>query len=196
MDMGDLADVWPGLRHADRSSDPVRRLDVGDAEHVFRIGICLVEQEVGAPVRQNGQHRELLSHRPERRAVSAGDDAGEQVDLGVELHPPQLFDIGVGAGRLVRGDRLDLALAEEAALGVDLLRCHRVALERRLAEHRRGARQEGHVADLERRIGNLALCGFLGCLEDPGAANQTGAGDSRSSDGHAQCVEKATTTCG
>ncbi len=63
MDMGDLADVWPGLCHADGSRDPVRRLNVGDAEHVFRIGIRLVEQEVGAPVRQNGQHRELLSHR-------------------------------------------------------------------------------------------------------------------------------------
>ena len=38
--------------------------------------------------------------------------------------------------------------------------------------------------------------GFLGRLEDPGAADQTGAGDSRPADGHAQCVEKATTTCG
>ena len=71
--------------------------------------------------------------------------------------PAKLFDVGVGAGVLVRRDGLDLALAENAALRVDLLGGQDVALERGLAEHRGGAGEEGHVADLERRGGNISL---------------------------------------
>ena len=59
---------------------------------------------------------EFLGHRAQRRTVAARDDAGEQVDLAFELHAPELFDIGVGTGCFVRGDGLDLALAEETAL--------------------------------------------------------------------------------
>ena len=148
MQMRDLADMRPGLRRADRRRDAVRRLDVGEAEGVFRIGNGLVEQEVGAAVHEHGQQREFLGHRAERRGVAARDDAGEQVDLAFELHPPQFFDVGVGAGGFVGGDGLDLALAQESALGIDLLGRHGVALQRRITEHRGGAGEEGHVAGL------------------------------------------------
>ena len=87
-------------------------------------------------------------------------------------------------------------LPREPALGVDLVRRHGMALERGFAEHRPGAGQQRHVAYLEWRIGNPALRRFLGRLEDLSAANHTGAGESRPADGHAQAVEKATTTCG
>ena len=196
MDVGYLAHIWPGLRHSDSCSDPVGRLDVGDPKNEFRVGDGFVEQEVGAPVGEDRQERKLLGHWPERRRIGAGDDAGEQVNIGVELHPPQFFDIGVGTGCLVCGDRLDLALTEQPALGVDLLRRHRMALERRLAEHRSGAGQERHMANLVWRVGNAALRGFLLRLEDTGATNHAGAGESRPANSHAQTVEKATTTCG
>ena len=57
---------------------------------------------------------------------------------------------------------LDLALAEDAALRVDLLGGQDVALERGLAEHRGGAGEEGHVTELEGRGRDVALrCGGL-----------------------------------
>jgi hypothetical protein len=139
--------------------------------------------------------RELFGYGAERRRVSAGDNAGEQVDLGVEFHPPQLFDIGVGAGSLVRGDRLDLALAEEPPWALissaaimwplsDGSPSTAVALVRKV------------MRPTLNGVSGSALRGFLGRLEDPGAANHTGAGDPRPADGHAQCVEKPATTCG
>src|SRR5262249_19694758 len=48
-----------------------------------------------------------------------------------------------------------LALAENAALRVDLFGGERVSLERRLAEHGGRPGQERHVAEAERRIGNF-----------------------------------------
>jgi hypothetical protein len=156
----------------------------------------LVEEEVGAAVGEDRQHLELLGHRAERRGVGAGNDAGEEVDLAVELHAPEFFDVGVGPGGLVCGDGLDLALAEEPALGVDLLGRHRVALQRRLAQHRGGAREKGHMADLEGRVGDLPLGGLRGRLDDPRAADQTGRRQSGAADRHAQTVEKTATTGG
>src|SRR5262249_61291428 len=93
------------------------------------------------------------------RAVAARDHAGEQVDVALELHAPKLFDVGVGAGRLVGGDGLDLALAEQSTLGVDLFRRHDVALVRRLAEHSRRAGEERHVTGTEGGIRNPAFGG-------------------------------------
>ena len=106
---------------------------------------------------------ELLGHRSQRRRVAARDDAGEHVDLLGELHAAKLFHVGVGAGILVRREGLDLALAENTALRVDLLGGQEVALERGLTEHRAGAGEEGHVTELERRGGNISL-GWLGDL--------------------------------
>ena len=102
MQMGDLARLRPGLRGADRRRDAVRRLDVGEAEGVFRLRNGLVEQEVGAAVDEDRQQAHFLGHRTERRRVAARNDAGEQVDLALELHAAKLFDVGVGAGLLRR----------------------------------------------------------------------------------------------
>src|SRR6267143_3929967 len=96
-------------------------------------------------------------HGSERRSVAARRDAREEVDLLRRLHPAQLLDVGVGAGVLVRLDRLDLALPEETALGVDLLRGEDVPLVHGLAQDGGGARVEGHVADLVGRGRNRAL---------------------------------------
>ena len=113
---------------------------------------------------------------PSAGRVAARDDAGEEVDLALELHAPKLFDVGVGAGGLVGGDGLDLALAREAALGVDLLGRQDVALERRLAEHRGRAGQEGHVPGLVGRIRNLALGRLGGGLHQLRSGDQAGTG--------------------
>src|SRR4030095_13342747 len=103
----------PGRAAAERRGYAVRRLDIGHAERVFRLRDGLVEQEVGAAVDEDRQQAQLLGHRAERRRVAARDDAGEQIDLALELHAPKLFDVAVGAGGFVGGDGLDLALAEE-----------------------------------------------------------------------------------
>jgi len=46
------------------------------------------------------------------------------------------------------------------------------------------------VADLEWRIGDPALRGFLSRLENPSAADQTGTGESRPADSHASVLRK------
>ncbi len=193
MDVRDLANVRPGLRHAHRGRDPVGRLDVGDTEYVLRIGIRLVEQEVGASVGEDRQHAKLFGHGAERRRVAARYDAGEQVDLGIELHPPQLFDVGIGAGRFVGDDGLDLALAQESALGVDLLGGHGVSLERRFTQDCRGAGEEGHVTDLERGVRNPSFCGFYGA-DQLRARDQAGAREAGPADRYAKGTEKIPTT--
>src|SRR5262249_12676400 len=127
----------------------------------------------------------------------ARSHAGEQVDLALELHTPQLFDVGVGAGGLVGGDGLDLALAEQSALGVDLLRRHDVALVRRLAEHSRRAGEERHVTGTIGGIRNLAF-GRLGRgLPQLRAGNEAGTGKAGPADGDAERAEKLTSIdCG
>ena len=180
----------PGLRGADRAGDAVRRLDVGDAEDVVRVRHRLVEQEVGAAVDEDREQLELLGDRAERGRVAARDDAGEEVDLLGELHAAKLLDVGVGAGGLVGLERLDLALAEQAALGVDLLGGEHVALVRRLAQHRGGAGEERHVAGLVGRAGNVALWRFGRGLDQLRSGNQAGAGEAGSADRHAERAEK------
>ena len=130
---------------------------------------------------------------PSAGRVAAGDDAGEEVDLAFELHAPELFDVGVGAGRLVGGDGLDLALAEEPALGIDLFGREDVALVRRLAEHGGGAGEECHVPGLVGRIRNLAL-GRLGRrLEHRRSGHQPGARKPGPADRHAERAEEIAT---
>ena len=116
LDGADALGFGPCLRRADRRGNAVSRLDVGHAEDVFRLGHCLVEQEVGAAVVEHRQYAKLLSDRAEGWRVAAGNDAGKQVDILGELHAAKLFDVGVGTRRFVGEDRLDLALAEEARL--------------------------------------------------------------------------------
>src|SRR2546429_2378582 len=70
---------------------------------------------------------------------------------------------GVGAGRFVRGDGLDLALAEETAGSIDLLSGERVALERRRTQHGAGPREDRDVAEPDGLVGNPAL-GLVGGL--------------------------------
>ena len=196
MDVGDLLGRGPGLGDGEGAGDAVGRLDVRDAEDVVRVRHRLVEEEVRAAVHEDGEHLELFRHRAEGRGVAARGDAREEIDLLGELHAAELFDVGVRAGVLVRLDRLDLALAEETALGVDLLRGEDVALVHGLAEDGRRARVEGHVADLVGRIRNLALGLGLGF----GVPDQAGSSDERSGDGrggraggHAELGQEVTT---
>src|SRR5262249_21360938 len=128
-----------------------------------------------------------------RRRVAARDDAGEEVDLAFELHAPKLFDVAVGAGGLVGGDGLDLALAQEAALGVDLLGLQRVTLERRLAEHRGRAGEASHVTRLVRGIWNLALGRLGGRLDQMWCGDQAGARETGPADRHSERAEKFST---
>ena len=193
--MGDLAGLRPSLRRADRRGDAIRRLNVGEAEGVFRLRHGDVEQEVGAAVHEHGQQREFLGHRTKRGGIAARDDAGKKVDLAFEFHAPQLFDIGVGAGGFVRGDGLDLALAEKTALSVDFLGGHDVALQGRIAEHRGRTGEEGHVAGLVRRVGNFALGGLVRGF-DRLRRHHAGSGNAGAADGYAECAEKFTTING
>ena len=157
LDRGNPLGLRPGLGRADRGRDAVCRLDVGHAEHVFRIRHRLVEKEVGATVVEHRQHAELLGDRTERRRVAAGDDAGKQVDLLGELHAAKLFDVGVGTRRLVGKDGLDLALAQESTFGVDFLGREHVPLPPGFAQQIGGAGQERDVAGLEWPVRDVAF---------------------------------------
>ena len=61
--MRDLADTGPCLGGANRRGDAVGRLDVSDAEQVFRIGHRLVEEEIGAAVGKDRQEVQLFGDR-------------------------------------------------------------------------------------------------------------------------------------
>ena len=163
MDVRDLLDVGPGHGHAQGAGRSVGRLDVGDAEDVARVGDRLVEEEVGAAVDEDGEQLQLLRHGTQRGRIAAGGDPHEHVDLLGELEAAHLLGVGVGPGRLVGLEDLDLPLAEKAALLVDLVGSQQVALVHRLAEDRAGAGEEGHVADLERLVRDGALR-FLLCV--------------------------------
>src|SRR6516225_6678648 len=112
--MWEAKSVVPSLGNGQRAGDAIRRLDVGDAEDVVRVGHRLVKEEVGASVDEDGKDLELLGHRAEGGRVAAGGDARKEVDLLRRLHAAKFFDVGVGARVLVGLDRLDLALAEQA----------------------------------------------------------------------------------
>ena len=196
VDVGDPPDLGPRHGRGDRARHAVRRLHVGDAEDVVGIRHGLVEEEVGAAVDEDREELELLGHRPERGRVAARDDAGEEVDLLAELHPPHFLDVGVGAGVLVGLERLDLPLPQETALGIDLVGGEHVALVRGLAEHGGGAGEEGHVADLVGRVRHLARVLHLGFR--PVHAGQHGQARRRSRGGgrdrHAQLAQEIAAT--
>ena len=157
VDVGDLRDLRPRRRGRQRRHDAVGRLDVGHPEHVMRVRHGLLEQEIGAAVVEQREDFQLLGHRTQRRRVAARDDAGEAVDVLRQLHATQFLDVGVGPGRLVGLERLDLALAEQAALGIDLVGGEHVALVGGLAQHRRRAGEERHVTHLVRLVRDGAL---------------------------------------
>src|SRR5262249_24782968 len=186
----DLAHMRPRLRGTEGRRDPVRRLDVGDAEYVFRIGIGHIEHEVSAAVGEYRQHAEFLGDRGKRGRVAARNHAGEEIELALEVHGPKLFDIGVGAGGLVGGNSLDLALAEQSALGIDLFRRQHVSLVRGLAEHGRRAGEERHVAGAEGRVWNLAFGRIRGSFDPLRSGHQSGTGETGPADGDAEGAEK------
>src|SRR5262245_45489574 len=197
MDVRDPAHLRPGLCRTDRRRDAVRRLDVGNAESVFRLRNGLVEQEIGATVDEDRQQAQLFGHGPERRRIAARDDTGEEVDLALELHAPKLFDVGIGSGGLVGGDGLDLALSQQTALGVDLLGRQEVPLQRWLTEHRGRTGQKGHVPGLVGGIRNLAF-GWLGSgFHQLRSGNEAGTGKAGPADGDTERAEKlASIDCG
>ncbi|HXD97471.1 MAG TPA: hypothetical protein VN646_13055 [Candidatus Acidoferrum sp.] len=162
MDVGDALGLRPRLHDGQRGRHAVRRLDVRRAEYIMRIGHRLVEQEVRAAVDEHRQDLELFGHRPQRGGVARRRDAAEEIDFLGQLQSSKLFHVGVGAGVLVRFQKLDLPLAQQAAGRVDLLGGELLPLEHRLAQHGRGAREERHVADLVGRVRDVALRGGLG----------------------------------
>ena len=111
MNVGDCPHLRPGHGCGDRGGGAVRRLDVGDPKNVVGIRDRLVEEEVRAPVHENGQELRLLGDRTQGGRVSTRGDAGEEVNVLRELQPPHLFDVGVGASRFVGLERLDLAFS-------------------------------------------------------------------------------------
>ena len=199
MDVGDPANLGPGHggRHGRRHA--VGRLHVGDAEDVVRVEHRLVEEEVGAPIDEDGEQLERLRLGPEGRRVAARDDPGEEIDLLRELHPAHFLHVGVGARGLVGLDGLDLALTQQSALGVDLLGGQDMALVRGLSEHGGRAREEGHVPDLVRRVGNIALGLRVGSLDESRCADERHAGRGRrGADGDAEPAQEIATAyfCG
>src|SRR5262249_43213931 len=69
---------------------------------------------------------------------------------------------GIGPGRLVGGDRLDAAPAQQAAGGVDLLGGEGVAAQRGRAKDRAWSRQDRDVAELDRSLGHAPPGRLLG----------------------------------
>jgi len=194
MDVGDLGDLRPRLRGRDGRHHAVGRLDVGQPKDIVRIGHGLFEQEVRASIREDGQALQLLGDGTERRRVAAGDDAGEAVDVLRQLHAAQLLDVGVRARGLVRFHRLDLALAEQSSLRVDLLGGEDVSLVRLLAEHGCRTGEEGHVTGLVRLVGDRPLgwhrrLGVRGARQD-----QRAGGCADGTDRHADPIQEITTT--
>jgi hypothetical protein len=126
---GDAPHLRPRLRDGERGGDPVGRQDVGHAEEILRVGHLDLEQLVDAALGHDGQQLQLLDHWADGELVVGGDDAREVVDLLDELHALDLFHRRLGAGRLIRRDGLDPALAEEPGRRVDLLGGQRVASE-------------------------------------------------------------------
>ena len=157
------------------AGDAVRRLDVGDAEGVFRLRHRLVEQEVGAAVDEDRQQPSSSATGPSAGVLPLEMMPVNRSIFSGELHAAKLFDVGVGAGGFVGRDGLDLALAEEAALRVDLLGRQDVALRARLAEHRGRAGEERHVAGLERRVGDVSFDLFRRCCRVDHGRRQVGA---------------------
>ncbi len=192
MDVGELAHLRPGRRGADRTGDAVGRLDRRNPEDVFRLGDDLVEQEVRAPVSENGQQLKLLRHRTERRRVAARNDAGEQIDVVLHLQPAHLLDIGVHARRLVCPYRLDLAFAEEAALRVDLFRRKGMSLDRWFRHHGQRTGQERHVGGHIGLVGNVALdlAGRSRCVDQRGRQAAGGGARGGGADGDAHPAQE------
>ena len=154
---GDAPHLGPMRRGADRSRDAVRRLDVGHPEGVLRVRHRLVEQEVGAAVVEQREHPQLLRHRPEGGGVAARNDAREELDVLRQLHAPQFLHVAVGPGGLVSEDRLDLALAEQAALRIDFLLGEDMSALARAAQKLGRAGKKRGVTDLDRPVGDVAL---------------------------------------
>ena len=155
----------------------------------FGLGTALSNRKSVQPSLNIVSTPKLLGDRAEGRRVAAGDDAGEEVDLLGELHAAKLFDVGVGAGRLVGDDGLDLPLAQEAAFGVDLLGRQQMPFAAGLAQKIGGAGQEGDVAGLERRVGNVAL-GLVGRLDGSRAGEVGGRSGCRCSGTNRNSIEK------
>jgi hypothetical protein len=112
---------------------------------------------VGATVGEDGRNFQLFRDRSKCDGVAGGDHAGEPVDALRQLHAFELPDVAVDAGGFIGGQGCDLAGAEKSALGIDLVGGQGVPFQRRRAQIGAGARQEGHVTDLERRGGNPAF---------------------------------------
>src|SRR5207245_11418153 len=85
---------------------------------------------------------------------------------------------------------LDLAPAEQPALGMDLFRRKNMALQRRFTEYRPRTGQERHMSGLEGGVGYLALRRLAGRFHQLGSGHQAGAGEPGSPDCDAESAEK------
>jgi len=144
-------------RGTDRSSDAVRRLDIGHPEGVLRVRNRLVEQEVGAAVVEQREHPQLFRHRPEGGSVAARNDPREKLDVLRQLHAPQFLHVAVGPGGFVSENRLDLALAEQTALRIDFLLGEDMSALARATQKLGRAGQKRGVTNLDRPVGDVAL---------------------------------------
>src|SRR5262249_59505645 len=110
---------------------------------------------------------QFLGNRAESWGVATGDDTGEEVDIGRQLHAPQFLDIRISTRRFISGDGLDLTLAEESSLGVDLLGSQDMSLIGWLPQYGTGACEECHMAHLEGLVGDFPLRCFCGVRRSP-----------------------------
>src|SRR5207237_6336076 len=120
VDDGDAFDLRPRACDRKRGGDAVGGQDVGHAEQILGIRNLDLEQLVDATLGHDGQQLQLFHHGANGQLVVRRDYAREVVDLLDQLHALELFHRRLGTSRLVGGERLDLAPAEQAAGGVDL----------------------------------------------------------------------------
>jgi hypothetical protein len=157
VNMRDPFYVGPSSRRSHHARYGVRRENVRDAKHVFRLLDDDVEEMVRAAVGKNCWNCQFFRNRSKRNCVAGRYHAGEPIDPLGKFHSPELFDIAIDTSGFIRRNGRDLARAKKSALGVDLVGGKGMPLQRRSSQIGAGPGLKGHMTDLKRRVGNFSF---------------------------------------
>ncbi len=133
------------------------RVDGGDAEHIIRIRAVMGDRGAGSPDADE-RHFFLVRDGHDRERHRRVETAEESRDLFLEDQFARSDQALGRVGFVVALDELELAAAEQAALGVDLVDCDLQAAGHGFARLRRRARERRDLADLDRIGGETRGC--------------------------------------